>query len=149
MSTAPSQAEFRDAMARMGAAVNIITTAGPGGRTGFSATAVCSVTDSPPTLLVCLNHNASVFGSIIENGALCVNTLSAGQEDLARLFGGKTPAEERFAQGLWTEGESGIPLLQNALASFECDIDHWNDVGTHRVLFCRIRRINLSQTGGV
>ena len=147
MIVAPDQAEFRDAMARMGAAVNIITTAGPGGRTGFSATAVCSVTDSPPTLLVCLNHNASVFSSVIANGALCVNTLSAGQEDLARLFGGKTPVEKRLAHGLWIEGDNGVPILQDALVSFECDIDHWNDVGTHRVLFCRIRRINLSQIG--
>ena len=45
-------------MARLGAAVNIITTDGPGGKRGFTASAVCSVTDSPPTLLVCLNRSS-------------------------------------------------------------------------------------------
>ncbi|WP_252405960.1 flavin reductase, partial [Escherichia coli] len=45
--------DFRAGMARLGAAVNIITTDGPGGRAGFTASAVCSVTDTPPTLLVC------------------------------------------------------------------------------------------------
>ena len=48
--------DFRDAMARLGAAVNIITTGGPAGRGGFTASAVCSVTDEPPTLLVCMNR---------------------------------------------------------------------------------------------
>jgi flavin reductase (NADH) len=46
--------QVRQAMAHLGAAVNVITTAGPHGRCGITASAVCSVTDSPPTLLVCL-----------------------------------------------------------------------------------------------
>lgn len=60
MSLADKQS-FRDAMAHVGAAVNIITTDGPAGRAGFTASAVCSVTDAPPTLLVCLNRSASVW----------------------------------------------------------------------------------------
>ena len=45
-----SAPDYRDAMARLGAAVHVITTDGPGGRAGFTASAVCSVTDDPPTL---------------------------------------------------------------------------------------------------
>ncbi len=48
---------YRDAMARLGAAVSIVTTDGPAGRAGFTASAVCSVTDDPPTLLVCMNRS--------------------------------------------------------------------------------------------
>ena len=88
---------FRDAMARVGAAVNIITTDGPAGRAGFTASAVCSVTDTPPTLLVCLNRSASVWPVFSEHHTLCVNTLAAGQEALSTLFGGKTAMDERFA----------------------------------------------------
>nr|VUD30589.1 flavin reductase RutF in pyrimidine catabolism pathway [Raoultella sp. NCTC 9187] len=89
---------FRDAMAQVGAAVNIITTDGPAGRAGFTASAVCSVTDEPPTLLVCLNRSASVWPTFSQHQALCVNTLAAGQEPLSNLFGGKTPMAERFAR---------------------------------------------------
>lgn len=81
---------FRDAMSCLGAAVNIVTTDGPAGRAGFTASAVCSVTDEPPTLLVCLNRSASVWPIFSRNQALCVNTLAAGHEDLSNLFGGKT-----------------------------------------------------------
>ncbi len=73
------KASFRDAMAHVGAAVNIITTDGPAGRAGFTASAVCSVTDTPPTLLVCLNRSASVWPVFSEHHTLCVNTLAAGQ----------------------------------------------------------------------
>ena len=55
------QHTFRQGMANLGAAVNVITTDGGAGQAGFTASAVCSVTDTPPTLLVCLNRSASVF----------------------------------------------------------------------------------------
>src|SRR3977135_409266 len=41
---------FREAMSRLGAAVHVVTTAGPAGKTGFTATAVCSGSDAPPAL---------------------------------------------------------------------------------------------------
>ena len=43
---AVSQKEFRDAMARLGAAGNIITTDGPAGIGGFTASAVCEFVSS-------------------------------------------------------------------------------------------------------
>ena len=54
-------AQFREAMSRLGAAVHVVTSAGPAGRTGFTATAVCSVSDQPATLLVCLNRQSQVM----------------------------------------------------------------------------------------
>ncbi len=132
------RAAFRGAMAKLGAAVNIITTDGPGGRTGFAATAVCSVTDDPPTLLVCLNRSASVYGAVTTNRVLCVNTLSAGHQTLSQLFGGKTPAAERFATADWSVLTTGAPALDDALVSFDCVIENTVSQGTHDVLFCRV-----------
>nr|WP_318382102.1 pyrimidine utilization flavin reductase protein F [uncultured Enterobacter sp.] len=134
----PDQQTFRDAMACVGAAVNIITTDGHAGRAGFTASAVCSVTDSPPTLLVCLNRTASVWPVFTENRTLCVNTLAAGQESLSNLFGGKTPMAERFGAAEWQIGETGSPRLVGALAVFDCRISQVVSVGTHDILFCDI-----------
>lgn len=132
---------FRDAMACVGAAVNIITTDGPAGQAGFTASAVCSVTDSPPTLLVCLNRGASVWPTFNENRTLCVNTLNAGQEPLSNLFGGKTAMADRFAAACWQTGATGCPRLEDALASFDCRISQVVSVGTHDILFCTIESI--------
>ena len=62
-----SRLEFRDAMARVCAPVNIITTDGPAGRGGFTATAMCSVSDDPPTLLVCMNERSAQTGMFLDN----------------------------------------------------------------------------------
>ena len=68
---------FREAMSRLGAAVHVITTAGPGGKAGATATAVCSVSDAPPTLLMCLNRRSQTNPAVVENGVFCINTLGA------------------------------------------------------------------------
>src|ERR1041385_7586719 len=59
---------FREAMSRLGAAVHVITTAGPGGKTGATATAACSVSDAPPTLLMCLNRKSQTNPVVVANG---------------------------------------------------------------------------------
>ncbi|RPD96379.1 pyrimidine utilization flavin reductase protein F [Candidatus Pantoea deserta] len=135
---------FRDGMARLGAAVNIITTDGPAGRAGFTASAVCSVTDTPPTLLVCLNRSASVWSVFDANRQLCVNTLADDQEALSTLFGGKTPMAERFQAAQWRTGATGSPMLEGALVSFDCRISEITQVGTHDVLFCEVLALTLS-----
>ena len=83
-------AAFREAMSRLGAAVHVVTTAGPGGKTGATATAVCSVSDAPPTLLVCLNRRSQTNPVVVENGVFCVNTLGAGGAEIADMFAGRT-----------------------------------------------------------
>lgn len=132
---------FRQGMSNLAAAVNVITTNGDSGQAGFTASAVCSVTDTPPTLLVCLNRSASVYQTFSENKVLCVNTLSADQTKLSNLFGGKTPMHERFAQGKWSELVTGSPVLDDSLISFDCEVVSSQAVGSHDVLFCQVKAI--------
>ncbi len=137
---------FRDAMARLGAAVNVVTTTGEGGPRGFTASAVCSVTDSPPTLLLCLNQNSDNHDPLKANGILCVNTLAASQEALSPMFAGFTNVEQedRFKQVEWTTLETGSPVLKDAVVSFDCTVESVAEVGTHTVFFCNVQAI---QTG--
>lgn len=145
MSDVPSKTDFRNAMSRLGAAVNIITTDGPAGRAGFTASAVCSVTDEPPSLLVCLNRSASVYETFKGNGVLCVNVLGGGHQPLSNLFGGKTSMDERFAVGTWSQGQTGSPILQDASVSFDCRLSQITEVGTHDILICQVIAISICQ----
>lgn len=142
--------EFRDAMARLGAAVNVITTAGPAGRAGFTASAVCSVTDDPPTLLVCMNRNASSAPVLKANGVLCVNTLAANQREISLVFAGVTKCslEERFAVGTWSELVTGALVLEGAVVSFDCRVADMVEKGTHTVLFAEVLAIRHSSRRG-
>lgn len=137
--------DYRNAMARLGAAVNIVTTDGVAGRAGFAATAVCSVSDNPPTLLVCLNRGSSAYNVVKGNSVICVNTLASKHEVLSTLFGGKTPAEERFAAGSWGVLETGAPVLEDALVSFDCRIREAHDGGTHDILICDVVDMKINE----
>ncbi|QIO05421.1 pyrimidine utilization flavin reductase protein F [Acinetobacter shaoyimingii] len=136
---------FRQGMSNLGAAVHVITTNGEAGKAGFTASAVCSVTDSPPTLLVCLNRSASVFETFNQNKVLCVNTLSSSQQQLSHLFGGRNTMTERFAVGQWTTLKTLAPVLQGALVSFDCEVVQSMSVGSHDVLICEVKAIQHNE----
>jgi flavin reductase len=138
---------YRDAMARLGAAVNVITTTGPDGPRGFTASAVCSVTDDPPTLLLCVNRSSDSHDLLKSNGILCVNTLAASQEELSGVFAGMTGlmGADRFKHGEWTTMETGAPALRNAVVSFDCTISSVTEVGTHTVFFCAVQAIQAAE----
>jgi len=127
---------YREAMARFGAAVSVVTTDGPSGRFGFTASAVTSVTDDPPTLLVCVNRRNDSHPALIANAVLCVNTLAAGQEEISGVFGGKEATQEaRFGVGHWHTLGTGAPALLGAVVAFDCRIVQVTEIGTHSVVF--------------
>ncbi len=142
---------FREAMARLGAAVNVITTDGPGGRAGFTASAVCSVTDTPPTLLVCANRANDSYPAMRANGVLCVNTLTAGHEEISAVFAGMTAYTEdrRFEVGAWDVLVTAAPVLQGAAVAFDCRIDQIVEVGTHDVFFCVVDAVRIGSVSEV
>jgi flavin reductase (DIM6/NTAB) family NADH-FMN oxidoreductase RutF len=140
---------FREAMARLGAAVHIVTTDGPGGKHGFTATAVSSVSDQPATLLVCLNHRSRIVSSLHENRVLCVNTLRAGDDSIADVFAGRTglTGAQRFLQGQWTVLETSAPVLASAVVSFDCRVNESKPVASHNVYFCGVVAVRQGDPG--
>lgn len=137
---------FREAMARLGAAVHIITTQGSAGRAGFTATAVASVSDSPPTVLVCLNRKSQITPVMRENKVFCVNTLASHDEELANVFAGRTGQfmADRFSAGNWTTLETGAPALTNAIAAIDCRVLEMKSVATHDIYFGEVAAIRLA-----
>ena len=144
-------AAFREAMSRLGAAVHVITTAGPAGKAGTTATAVCSVTDAPPTLLVCLNRRSQTNPVVLQNGVFCINTLGRSGAAMADLFAGRTGVQgaDRFATGEWSVLATGSPVLTTAAVAFDCRIIEVHAVGSHNVLFGAVEMVRLGPGGPV
>lgn len=127
---------YRDAMARVASAVHIIATDGPAGLAGLTMTAVASISDNPPCLLVCVNRTLQSGARLIKNGVFCVNTLAAEDQPLADVFAGRTGLhlEGRFDEGEWTTLATGAPVLARALAAFDCRVIEVKDIATHHVI---------------
>ena len=131
-----TRAAFRDAMSRVLAAVHIVTTNGPGGKAGITASAVVSVSDDPPTMLFCINKNGRSAERFLGNGCYSVNTLASSDQWLADHFAGRSrmrPAE-RFRHGTWSTLRTGAPALKSALAVFDCRVTEVVTASTHSIL---------------
>ena len=139
------QTDFRTAMAHLPAAVSIITTDGPHGRLGITVSAVCSVTDSPPTILVCVNKNSAAHDVFKNNGKVGINVLAGEQEELARHFSGATqvPMDQRFAWDIW-ERNTDVPVLADAHVKCIGTIEAITEQGSHSVLFIRLDRVEVN-----
>lgn len=140
-----AQSVFREAMSRFGAAVNLITTDGRAGRHGMIASAVCSVTDTPPMVLLCVNRSSRANEKLKINRTLCVNILSANHKHLSDRF--SDPAlsiDDRFGDAdLWTRLPTGSPGFNDAAVMLDCRVDAISEVGTHSVFFCHVGDVRL------
>jgi flavin reductase len=138
---------FREAMSRVAAAVHIVTTGGPAGLGGITATSVASVTVEPPMMLFCMNKTSPSVARVIENGVFCINTLTGSHEGLANVFAGRTGhnLDERFTYAEWTKLATGAPVLRHAAAVFDCRLAEVKDVMTHFVMFGAVEAVEYGQ----
>jgi flavin reductase (NADH) len=146
MTAGPDRTDFREAMAHLPAGVNILTTDGPSGRCGITVSAVCSVTDQPPTVLVCVNQSSATHDIFSGNRRVCVNVLGGQHEELARHFSGATrvPMPERFAWDIWDPQES-LPVLREAVVNIIGVIRDRKPMGSHSVMFVEVERVHVRQ----
>ncbi len=139
--TAPVTPEqFRDALSRIASSVSIVATDGAHGIAGFTCSAVCSVTDEPPTIMVCVNRKSAANAVIKANGALCVSSLGAEQVELSQMFAGigRVPMRERFVGPDWGVLTTGSLYCKASRVALDCRVADIREVGTHSVIFAEV-----------
>jgi flavin reductase (DIM6/NTAB) family NADH-FMN oxidoreductase RutF len=139
---------FREGMSRVAGAVHVVATAGPAGHGGFTATAVTPVTDSPASLLVCMNAAGRSARALTANGVFCVNTLCATDRAVADTFAGRSDlhGRDRFTVGTWDTLVTGAPFLATSLVAFDCRLIDARLVSTHYVVIGEILAVHLGNS---
>jgi flavin reductase (DIM6/NTAB) family NADH-FMN oxidoreductase RutF len=140
-------AQFKRGMRSLAGAVCIITSGRDGHRYGMTATAVCSATAEPPTVLVCVNRATATHRAISEARLFCVNVLRHEDQELSGQFSGAQRAEERFRAERWTTLATGAPVLVNALVSFDCRLVNSLDHGTHTIFLGEVEQLQVGRKG--
>jgi flavin reductase (DIM6/NTAB) family NADH-FMN oxidoreductase RutF len=137
-------ADFCKAMRNLAGHCAVIASGDAEQRAGLTVTAVCSLTAQPPRLLVCINRNVYAHGVISACGHLSVNVLGSQQEPIARRFAGMVEGvagEQRFDEGAWVPGISQVPVLSDALVSFECRLVEAIPASTHDMFICEVIQV--------
>jgi flavin reductase (DIM6/NTAB) family NADH-FMN oxidoreductase RutF len=136
----------REAMGRFASGVTIVTTRTQDGNpAGCTVSAFCSLSLSPPLVLVCIGKDRRMHGPLIASGGFAVNVLRHDQAELAKRFA--EPDPDRFAGVVWTPGYLGVPVLAGAIASVECR--RWDVLdggGDHAIVVGQI--VNLATAEG-
>lgn len=133
---------FKSAMRHLAAGVSVVTSQRGSHINGMTATAVCSVSTDPPSVLVVVNRSSSSHALISDSGTFAVNFLHERQADLARYFSGNV---EKCFDGIPHHfGETGCPLLEACCASMECEIASTCDFGTHSIFVGKVLAVRES-----
>jgi flavin reductase (DIM6/NTAB) family NADH-FMN oxidoreductase RutF/DNA-binding FadR family transcriptional regulator len=136
----PSKGEFRDVMGRFASGVTVITTQLDGQDLGAAASAVSSLSDEPPSLLICLNVTSTTAQAIVQTGRFAVNVLAEDSAPIAQRFASKAP--DKFSTIAFERGSTGVPLISGCIAHFECVVDETVRGGTHLVFLARVVRVS-------
>jgi flavin reductase (DIM6/NTAB) family NADH-FMN oxidoreductase RutF len=124
----------RDAIAslfqRLTAGVYVVGVAHGEVRNAFTAAWVMQASYDPLLLALSINPHHSSYELLKLGGAFSVNVLKKGQLDLAAHFAGPASAG-KLASIEWTPGRTGVPLLHQALALFECQLTGEHPAGDH------------------
>jgi flavin reductase (DIM6/NTAB) family NADH-FMN oxidoreductase RutF len=141
-----SSGAFRGAMRQLTGGVSVITAGRRRDISGMTVTSVSSLSVDPPTLIVSINRGASSWPLLKRYGIFGVNILTSDQIDIAERFTGKggLKGTERFAGAEWTTRVSGVPLLVNALAAIDCEVEEIIERHSHAILIGRVRDLQVS-----
>jgi len=140
---------FRDAMSYVASAVSVVTTDGASGCAGMTVSSMCSVSDDPPSVLVCLNRVSPVSEIVRTNGTMCVNVLRDNQDYVSAAFAGDylDANVDLFVSGDWDRMATGAPAFTEALVNLDCLIEGEMLYGTHHVLIGRIQNVRINVRG--
>lgn len=136
---------FRRAMSLLASAVSVITAGSGAEARGLTASAVCSVSLAPPTLLVCVNRLGEAHHAIAASGAFCVNILAEENRMVADRFAGRLEAlgGGKFAGASWTTLGTGSPALDDALVNVDCRVAEAVEAHTHTVFFGAVQEVRI------
>lgn len=135
----PSEAAFRAAMRHLPSGVCIITTGQGPGRSTLTATTSSSLSVEPPTILLSVNRGSSGYPTLARSGVFGVNVLSADHDEAASCFVGGVQDTERYESRRWFTLKSGVWLLSNALAAFDCEVEEIIERQTHANVVGRVK----------
>ena len=135
-------ASLRTALGRFATGVTIVTCRGAAGEpVGLTANSFNALSLDPPLVLWSLRRASTNIDAFVAARHFVINVLAESQVELSRRFSSR--AEDKFADGVWSPGLHGVPVLTGSAAVFECETVSQQTAGDHVLFIGRV--LNLSE----
>jgi len=132
---------LRSALGRFATGVTIVTCRDAAGHpVGLTANSFNSLSLEPALVLWSLRAASPGLGAFQKAGHFAVNVLAESQIELSRRFA--SPTHDRFAEGPWSAGQGGAPVLAGCAAVFECASDSHLTAGDHVLFIGRVEALS-------
>jgi flavin reductase (DIM6/NTAB) family NADH-FMN oxidoreductase RutF len=144
--TEVTASDFRNAMRQLTGGVSVVTAGRGRDISGMTVTSVSSLSIDPPALIVSINRESSSWPLVKRYGFFGVNILTSDQIDIAERFTGKggLKGADRFAGARWMTRASGVPLLADALAAIDCEVEDIVERHSHAIIIGRVLDVTVS-----
>ena len=145
---ADTAATLKEAMRHLVGGVSVITAGTGEERTGLTVTSATSLSVEPPTMIVCVNRNASSWPIIQRHRHFVVNVLAAHHQAVADRFAGRggVKGAERYAQARWRTLATGALALEDALAAIDCEVEEIIERHSHGIIIGAVRALAIAPT---
>jgi flavin reductase (DIM6/NTAB) family NADH-FMN oxidoreductase RutF len=131
--------EIAELFHRLSYGVYVVGVAAGDRRDGFTAAWVMQASFDPLLLALSINSSNASYELLHAGGGFTVNVLKQGQLDLARRFGTRSGRnEDKLAGVRWRPGRCGAPILEQALAYFDCELAGRHRAGDHELVLGRV-----------
>jgi flavin reductase (DIM6/NTAB) family NADH-FMN oxidoreductase RutF len=134
--------ELRSVMGQFASGVTIITTHDGAGRDfGLTASAFCSVSLTPPLILVCIDKRCESYPAFARSRVLTVNILARGQEELSRRFA--KSGGDKFDGVEMARGATACARIAASLAYLDCKVVAEHEAGDHTIYVGEVEAIEV------
>src|SRR5690349_22581474 len=130
---------FRRLLGRFASGIAIITARDGDRDVGMTVSAFCSVSLSPPLVLVCVDRSASMHELLLTHPKLGISIVACAHEEVCRRFADKKETR-RFDGVSFTRGKSAVALLDDAMTHLECQVVHHCEAGDHTIFIAEVER---------
>lgn len=137
---------LRQVMRHVPTGVAVVAAATPDGPVGLAVGSFVSVSLTPPLVGFFVAHASTTWPVIEPHGRFCVNVLGEEGEDTCRAFA--VSGGDKFAGVTWRPSPAGSPVLDNALAWFDCTTNTISDAGDHRFVLADVHDLSVRPAGG-
>jgi flavin reductase (DIM6/NTAB) family NADH-FMN oxidoreductase RutF len=138
---------LKGALRQLAGGVSIITTGVDHERTGATVTSATALSVHPPRMLVSLNKTSSTWPVLQKHGTFAVNVAGARHEQLANQFAGVggLKGAERYNGADWTSLVSGAPVLADAVAAIDCELEEAIERHSHVIIIGRVLAVRSNE----
>lgn len=145
MSVSPQ--DFRKAMGHFATGITTVTTVLDGKHYGITVNAFCSVSLTPPLVLISIDKSTKTHAVLLQSRVYAVNFLSQEQQHFSERFARREgDSVKTFDDIKFTTGETGSPLFEEALAYADCRIVTEYEGGDHTLFMAEVLDLHYNQS---